>query len=53
MENMNEQKIEEKVTLNGKEMTKEEFESERKSLTEKKIQIVETSKNTFVTRMLD
>ena len=31
----------------------EEFENEKKSLTEKKIQIVETSKNTYVTRMLD
>ena len=42
-----------KVILNGKEMTVEEFENERKSLVEKKIQIVETSKNNYVTRMLD
>lgn len=41
------------VTLNGKTMTVEEFENEKKSLTEKKIQIVETSKNNYVTRMLD
>ena len=34
-------------------MSVEEFETEKKSLTEKKIQIVETSKNTYVTRMLD
>ncbi len=43
----------ENVTLNGKQMSFEEFENEKKSLTEKKIQIVETSKNTYVTRMLD
>ena len=43
----------ENVTLNGKQMSLEEFENEKKSLTEKKIQIVETSKNTYVTRMLD
>jgi hypothetical protein len=41
------------VTLNGKIMSVEEFENEKKSLTEKKIQIVETSKNNYVTRMLD
>lgn len=41
------------VTLNGKTMSVEEFENEKKSLTEKKIQIVETSKNNYVTRMLD
>lgn len=48
MEDMNE-----KVTLNGKTMSVKEFEAEKKSLTEKKIQIVETSKNVYVTRMLD
>lgn len=42
-----------KVVLNGKEMTAEEFENEKKSLLEKKIQIVETSRNNYVTRMLD
>lgn len=41
------------VTLNGKQMSKSEFENEKNRLIEKKIQIVETSKNTYVTRMLD
>ena len=44
---------EEKIILNGKEFTKEQFEAEKKSLTEKKIQIVEVSKNNYATRMLD
>ena len=50
MENV---EMKEQITLNGKTMSVEEFETEKKSLTEKKIQILETSKNTYVTRMLD
>ena len=50
---MEDTKVEKQITLNGKLMSVEEFENEKKSLTEKKIQIVETSKNTYVTRMLD
>lgn len=41
------------IVLNGKKMTVAEFESEKKRLTEKKVQIVETSKNNYITRMLD
>lgn len=41
------------VTLNGKTMSIEEFETEKKRLVEKKVQIIETSKNNYVTRMLD
>lgn len=44
---------EEKIILNGKELTQAEFENEKKTLTEKKIQLVEVSKNNFATRMLD
>ena len=51
MENQNE--IKENVVLNGKTMSIEEFEQEKKSLTEKKIQIVEVSKNTYTTRLCD
>ena len=39
--------------LNGKPLSESEFENEKKILSEKKIQIVETSKNTFVTRLMD
>ena len=39
--------------LNGKKLSESEFENEKKILSEKKIQIVETSKNTFVTRLMD
>lgn len=49
---MDEQK-DDKVILNGKEMTKAEFETERQKLTEKKIQLVEVSPNTYKTRMYD
>lgn len=41
------------VILNGKQMSESEFENEKNRLIEKKIQIVETSKNTYVTRMID
>lgn len=51
MENQTE--IKENVVLNGKTMSVEEFEQEKKSLTEKKIQIVEVSKNTYTTRLCD
>ena len=51
MENQTE--IKEDVILNGKTMTVEQFEEEKKSLTEKKIQIVEVGKNTYTTRMQD
>ena len=49
MDNVNENKI----TLNGKQMSVEDFENEKKSLTEKKVKIVEVEKNVYVTRMLD
>lgn len=51
MENQNE--ITENITLNGKVMTVEQFEEEKKSLTEKKIQVVNVGKNTYTTRMCD
>lgn len=51
MENANE--VKETIVLNGKTMSVEEFENEKKSLTEKKIQLVEVSKNTFTTRLHD
>ena len=51
MDNVNE--VKETVVLNGKTMSVEEFENEKKSLTEKKIQIVEVGKNTFTTRLHD
>ena len=51
MENQTE--IKENVVLNGKTMSVEEFEQEKKSLTEEKIQIVEVSKNTYTTRLCD
>lgn len=41
------------VILNGKQMSESEFENEKNRLIEKKIQIVEISKNTYVTRMID
>ena len=49
----NQIEIKENVVLNGKTMSVEEFEQEKKSLTEKKIQIVEVSKNTYTTRLCD
>ena len=52
MENQ-QNEIKENVVLNGKTMSVEEFEQEKKSLTEKKIQIVEVSKNTYTTRLCD
>lgn len=52
-ENQNVNNVQENITLNGKTMSVEDFEKEKKSLTEKKIQIVEVSKNTYATRMLD
>ena len=45
--------MEDKIILNGKEMTKEEFEIEKKKLEEKKIKIVECGPNTYKTRLLD
>ena len=52
MENQNKE-IKDNVVLNGKTMSVEEFEQEKKSLTEKKIQLVEVSKNTYTTRLCD
>lgn len=49
----NQIEIKENVVLNGKTMSVEEFEQEKKSLTEKKIQLVEVSKNTYTTRLCD
>ena len=48
-----ENEIKEGITLNGKSMTAEQFEEEKKSLMEKKIQIVEVGKNTYTTRLCD
>lgn len=45
--------ITENIILNGKVMSTEQFEEEKKSLTEKKIQIVNVGKNTYTTRMCD
>lgn len=54
MENKNEvQPMTECITLNGKVMSVEEFEKEKKSLTEKKMQVVQLSKNTYATRLHD
>ena len=50
---MENEKIVESVTLNGKSMSIEEFEQEKKSLTEKKIQLVEVGKNIYTTRLQD
>lgn len=41
------------IILNGKSMTQTEFEEEKKRLTEKKIQIVEVSKDVYKTRLQD
>jgi hypothetical protein len=45
--------VNENVILNGKSMSAEDFEKEKKSLTEKKIQLVEIGNNNYTTRMLD
>ena len=45
--------IMENITLNGKVMTAEQFEEEKKSLMEKKIQVINVAKNTYTTRMCD
>lgn len=42
-----------KIILNGKEMSKEEFEQEKKKLTEKKVKIVEVSPNNYKTKLED
>lgn len=47
------EEIKEQVTLNGKTMSVEEFETEKKSLTEKKVQVIEVSKGVYATRLLD
>lgn len=53
MENQQNEEIKENIVLNGKMMSVEEFEQEKKSLTEKKIQLVEVGKNTYATRLCD
>jgi len=53
MEENQTNEITENITLNGKVMTVEQFEEEKKSLTEKKIQVVNVGKNTYTTRMCD
>ena len=53
MENQQNEEIKENVVLNGKTMSVEEFEQEKKSLIEKKIQLVEVSKNNYATRLCD
>lgn len=41
------------VVLNGKPMTEEQFQIERKKLEEKKVIIVEVSKDNYKTRLQD
>ena len=53
---MGESKVENtetKINLNGKELTVEQFEEEKKRLTEKKVKIVEVATNTYKTRLTD
>ena len=50
---MEEQKLEEKVMLNGNEMTKTQFEEEKKKLLEKKVELVEVSSGVYKTRLKD
>jgi hypothetical protein len=46
--------MENKIIFNGKELTEEEFEEEKKKLTEKKgVKLVEVTKNEYKTRLLD
>jgi len=45
--------MDEKIILNGKEMTLEEFEKEKKALSEKHIKLVEVSKGEYKTRLED
>lgn len=52
-ENVEKNVIQENITLNGKVMSVAEFEEEKKSLTEKKMQVVQISKNTYTTRLHD
>lgn len=42
-----------KIILNGKELTKEQFEEEKKKFTESKVQLVEISANVYKTRLQD
>ena len=50
---MEEQKLEEKVMLNGNEMTKTHFEEEKKKLLEKKVELAEVSSGVYKTRLKD
>jgi hypothetical protein len=46
--------INEKVKFNGKEMTVEEFEQEKRRLTEQTgVKVIEVSKDEFKTRLVD
>lgn len=44
---------EKEVVLNGKSMTEEQFQIEKKRLEEKKIIVVEVSKDNYKTRLQD
>ncbi len=45
--------VEEKIIVNGKEVSKEEFEKIREQETQKQIRLVEVGKNEYKTRLLD
>lgn len=47
------EEIQEKYIINGKELTLEEFNQEKNKLLEKKIKLVEVSKNEYKTRLED
>ena len=53
MEESKVENTETKINLNGKELTVEQFEEEKKRLTEKKVKIVEVATNTYKTRLTD
>ncbi len=44
---------EEKIIVNGKEVSKEEFEKIREQETQKQIRLIEVGKNEYKTRLLD
>ena len=53
MEEFKVENTETKINLNGKKLTVEQFEEEKKRLTEKKVKIVEVATNTYKTRLTD
>jgi hypothetical protein len=50
---MEEQNTQIQIRVNGRPMTKEEFEIEKTRLREQKIQLVESGPNNYVTRLYD